>query len=206
MAASAVVPVGTGAVALLAAGWPAGPALGLAMARVVGFVAPAAAPAAAVWDLLAALPPPLVVVVLAFSPLGEVRASVPVAMLHYGMGWGEAVVWSLLGNLAVAPAAAWAYPRLEAWLRRSPRIDAGLTRLTDRTRRRHGARVQRLQAAAVTGVIAVPLPGTGAWTGVLVAHLFGLRWRDAWMHYYAGVVIATFLVTVLVASGNWVFA
>lgn len=154
-------------------------------------------------EWLEALPPALVVVLLAFSPVGEVRISIPVAMLVYDMGWGEAIVWSLLGNLAVAPVAAWFYVQVERLLRRGERASRMLDRMYERTRTKNSARVERLQEAAVALFIAIPVPGSGAWSGVLVAHVFGLTWKKAWSYYYSGVVIATFLVTILVATGRW---
>jgi len=153
--------------------------------------------------LFEALPGPLAVIALAFSPVGEVRISVPVAILVYHMSWGEAVVWSLLGNLAVAPAAAWVYRAGERGLRRWERGARVLDRVYARTRSRQSARIERLEEAAVALFIAVPVPGSGAWAGVLVAHVFGLTWKKAWSYYYAGVVAATFLVTVLVETGRW---
>lgn len=154
-------------------------------------------------DALTNLPPPLAVMLLAFSPVGEVRVSIPVAMLVYDMGWGEAIVWSLLGNLAVAPVAAWFYVQVERLLRRRERTGRFLDRMYERTRNRNSTRVERMQEAAVALFIAIPVPGSGAWSGVLVAHVFGLRWKKAWSYYYAGVVIATFVVALLVETGRW---
>ena len=141
------------------------------------------------------------VIGLAFSPVGEVRASVPVGMLHYGMGWAEAFTWSLLGNLLVLPVAWCAYPRIERLLRRWRWADAGLDRLYARTRARSGKKVERWEEFAVALLIAVPIPGSGAWTGVLVAHVFGLTWRKVAPAFYVGVVGATALATALVQAG-----
>lgn len=148
------------------------------------------------------LPDPLVIILLGFQPLGEVRLSIPVAIIVYGMGWGEAFVWSLIGNLFVAPAAAWLYPRFEAGLRKWGPTDRLIDRIYARTRRRSNARIERLEEAAVAVFIAIPLPGSGAWAGVLVAHVFGLEWSKAWRFYYAGVVGATTMVIVLVVTGT----
>ncbi|MGB1586202.1 MAG: COG2426 family protein [Thermoplasmatota archaeon] len=154
-------------------------------------------------ELVEGIPPAIAVMLLAFSPVGEVRVSIPVAMLVYDMGWGEAIVWSLIGNLAVAPVAAWLYVQLERILRRGEQASRWLDRLFERTRTKNSARVERMQEAAVALFIAIPIPGSGAWTGVLVAHVFGLTWKKAWSYYYSGVVIATFLVAVLVQTGRW---
>ncbi len=151
------------------------------------------------------LPDPIVVMLLAFSPVGEVRLSVPVAIFALKMSWGQAAVWSFLGNLLVAPAAWWMYPRVERLLRRWHRGDAFLDRLYARTRHRQSKSVEKWQEAVIALFIAIPVPGSGAWTGVLVAHIFGLSWQKAWRFFYAGVAGATALVTILTSTGNFVF-
>ncbi len=151
------------------------------------------------------LPDPIVVMLLAFSPIGEVRVSVPVAIFGFKMGWGQAAVWSLFGNLFVAPVAFWLYPRIEALIRRWHRTEALLDRIYARTRGKQGKSVEKWQEAAIALFIAIPIPGSGAWSGVLVAHIFGLPWQKTWRYFYAGVAAATALVTVLVTTGNFVF-
>ncbi len=156
---------------------------------------------------LDAIPAPLAVVLLAFNPVGEVRVSVPVGVLVYGMGWAEAVVWSLAGNLLVAPAAHWLYPRLEALLRRWRRTEAVLEWVFARTRRKVSPRGERIEESAVfLSVALVVLPGAGAWTGALLMHLFGLPRRAAWPWFYAGVVAAVFLMALLVTTGRFAYS
>ena len=43
----------------------------------------------------------------------------------------------------------------------------------------------------------IPLPGTGAWTGSLIAALIGIRFRKAFPAIVLGVFVAAFLMTVL---------
>ncbi len=156
-------------------------------------------------DDLSWLPDPFVVMILAFSPLGEVRVSVPVAMFVFDMGWGEAAVWSLVGNLAVAPFAAWLYPATERLVRRSERGERIVERIFAKTQAKQGEKVAKWKEAAIALFIAIPVPGSGAWTGIFVAHIFGLRWKDSWRYFYAGVVGATALVTFLTATGRAIF-
>ena len=49
-------------------------------------------------------------------------------------------------------------------------------------------------------LVAVPLPGTGAWTGALVASLLDIRMRHAIPAICAGVVIAGLIITLLTAG------
>ncbi len=157
-------------------------------------------------EALGGIPAPLAIAFLAWNPLGEVRVSVPVAILVYDMGWGEAVVWSLIGSILVAPTAYWFYPRIEALLGRWNWSKASLEWIFARTRRKVSPRGERIEESAVfLSIVAVPIPGAGAWTGGLLMHLFGLRKRDAWPWFYAGVVGATFLMVILVETGRWAF-
>ena len=44
-------------------------------------------------------------------------------------------------------------------------------------------------------LVAIPLPGTGAWTGALIAALMNMRLRNAMCAIFLGVVVAGFLIT-----------
>ena len=46
-------------------------------------------------------------------------------------------------------------------------------------------------------LVAIPLPGTGAWTGALVAAVLNLRLKKAMPAITIGVLIAGFIVTCL---------
>jgi uncharacterized membrane protein len=67
--------------------------------------------------------------------------------------------------------------------------------------RRAGARlVDRYELLGLTLFVAVPLPGTGAYSGVLLAWLLGMKRRASMVAIAAGVVIAGIVVT-LIAGG-----
>lgn len=156
-------------------------------------------------EALAIFPPALAVAMLALSPVGEVRLAIPVGILAYGMGWAEAFTWALLGNLIVVPLSTWFYPALEEKARRVAWIGRMLDRIYHRTRTKNAERVARGREFAVFGFIATPLPGTGAWSGVLVAHVFGIPLRQTWRYYYSGIVVACLITTAAVEAGLWGF-
>ncbi len=52
-------------------------------------------------------------------------------------------------------------------------------------------------------LVAVPLPGTGAWTGSMVAFLLGLNWRRALFSITVGVLVSGAIITTLSLLG-WV--
>ena len=54
-------------------------------------------------------------------------------------------------------------------------------------------------------LVAIPLPGTGAWTGALVAAMMDMRLRRAFPAIALGVVIAAFVVAVITYGARMVF-
>ena len=45
--------------------------------------------------------------------------------------------------------------------------------------------------------MAIPLPGTGAWTGALVAAVFRLKWKHAIPAIFAGVIAAGLIMSIV---------
>lgn len=152
-------------------------------------------------ELFGVFPPELAVFLLSMSPVGEVRMSIPVGIIAFDMHWSGAFVWALLGNLMVVPLLTVALPTLERLMRRSKRTERMLEWTFERTRKKAGSKVNRYQEFAVFLFIATPLPGTGAWTGVVVSHLFGLPFKQSIRYYYAGIVAACIIATSLVQLG-----
>lgn len=64
-------------------------------------------------------------------------------------------------------------------------------------RRAHlkGRLVRRYRLAGLVVLVGIPLPGTGAWTGALVAAVLGIRMRHALPAISVGLVIAGMVTT-----------
>ena len=45
--------------------------------------------------------------------------------------------------------------------------------------------------------VGIPLPGTGAWTGALIASLVGVKFRKAFPAIICGVLLASVIMTIL---------
>ncbi len=131
-------------------------------------------------------------VLLSAAPISELRGGLPYAIARGADPFLAAGI-AVLSNLAVIPLALVLLRFAEPLLRRVRWIGRLLDALYARTRRR-GKGVERLGAAGLVLLVAVPLPGTGAWTGAVLAHLLGIPWgRAAWL-LALGVAIAGVLV------------
>ena len=146
---------------------------------------------------------PVAVAVVSALPVLELRAGIPLGRLALEMGSLSTWIWAVGGNLAVLPPTFWLLKVVDRYCtaRRVPWMRRWLDRLYARTRQRHTARFLRLRDLALLVVVAIPLPFTGGWTGVLAAHVFGVPLRRASWLIAAGVAVAGTTVLALVDAG-----
>lgn len=144
------------------------------------------------------------VLVISAAPIGELRAGIPTGIKEYDLSWAVVLPISLFGNLVIVP---FLLLFLEPGLRLLGRIKmfAGILDWVFKRTRRQGSVIQKYQRLGLFFLVAIPLPGTGAWTGSLAASLFGIEFKAALVPIVAGVFVAGAIVSVLTALG-WVGA
>lgn len=82
-------------------------------------------------------------------------------------------------------------------------VQALAARVLDRARKKAAAVGNaNSRAVALALFVGVPLPGTGAWTGSLVAFVLGMPFGQSFAALAAGVVMAASIMTVLCALGK----
>lgn len=129
---------------------------------------------------------------MAMVPVVELRGALPFGMAC-GLPVWAAYIAAVLGNLLPVPFLLLLLRRVFALLRRFPwlgeRVDA-----LERRAHLKGRKVRKYRLWGLILLVAVPLPGTGAWTGTLVADVLDIRMRHALPAITAGVLIAGGLV------------
>ena len=133
--------------------------------------------------------------ILIFSalPVTELRVTLPLALAN-GMSVQKAFILTVIGNIIpVVPLLLWLEP-ISKWLRRFPFLDFLFQKILLRTRRRE-QRVRRYGALGLMLFVAIPFPGTGAWTGSILAWLLGLPIFSSAITISLGVVLAGIIVT-----------
>jgi len=141
----------------------------------------------------------------AMTPIGELRASIPIALGSYGMGVIETYIISVIGNLVPVIAILWILEPLSRLLMKKFNwANRFFTWLFDRTRRRHSARFEKYQSFALISFVGIPLPVTGGWTGALIAYVFGIPPKRALWQITIGVLIAGIIVTVISKTVGYV--
>ena len=146
----------------------------------------------------------LVVLIIATLPIFELRGALPVAINLFHFPWYYAFLLAVIGNLLPVPFILLFLDTASRLLSKVGFLNRMLQWLFERTRRR-GRVVERYKRIGLVLFVAIPLPVTGAWTGSLLAVLFGLSFRYAFISITIGVLIAGIIVTCLSLLG-WVGA
>ena len=151
---------------------------------------------------LSSLPPWLIVLFISMLPFIELRGSIPTGILVFHMDPLTVFVISIVGNLIPVPFILILFEKVERWLRKYPRWSRLMDRIFERTRSRASKKIEEYEALALISFVAIPLPGTGAWTGSLIAYLFGLDMKKSLFYIVIGVLIAGVAVTLLSTGGH----
>ena len=141
----------------------------------------------------------------AMIPIGELRASIPVALLSFKMGIIETYIISVIGNLVPVVIILWVMEPVSRFLmKRFNWANRFFSWLFNRTRKRHSAKFEKYQGFALISFVGIPLPITGGWTGALIAYVFGIPPKKALWQITIGVLIAGIIVTVITKTVGYV--
>ena len=126
-------------------------------------------------------------------PILELRGAIPIGVAH-GLNIWTAIVVSVLGNLVPVPFIIIFIKKIFAWLRtKSQWLNNLVTRMEKRAEKKSEA-VQKYAFWGLFILVAIPLPGTGAWTGALVAAMLEMPMKRAFPSIALGVVGAGVIV------------
>ncbi|NQV04464.1 MAG: small multi-drug export protein [Candidatus Omnitrophica bacterium] len=150
------------------------------------------------------LSPKTIILFLSTLPVTELRASVPIGILLLGQSIGTVFFFSVLGNiLPIAPIYFFLQP-ISKRLSRTRYMHRFFEWLFERARKRSGL-IEKYEVLGLMLFVSIPLPGTGVWTGCLIASLLRMRFIPTFLAATAGVIIAAIVVTTLTLIGKATF-
>lgn len=142
------------------------------------------------------LPPELATFLLSMLPLTELRGSIPLAMAAFKMSPWQAFAYSLAGNAFISIVLIYILEPVTNFLRKHLKfIDDICKWLFKRTRHKYNKKMSELGHIALLIFVAIPLPGSGGWSGALIAHVFGVKKKLSVPIVLAGLIIAGTFVT-----------
>lgn len=145
----------------------------------------------------------LFTMLVSMVPVIELRGGIPFGMAQ-GLEPVAAFFASIIGNMIPVPFIVVYIRRIFHWMRRHmPRLNHLVDKLEEKAHLK-GATVTKYKYLGLCIFVAIPLPGTGAWTGALVAAFLDMPLRKALPSIFLGVIIAGIVVT-LVSTGVFAF-
>ncbi len=137
-------------------------------------------------------------------PVIELRGAIPIGV-GQGLPYWLAVTVSVLGNLVPVPFIILfirkIFELMRKWL---PKLDGLVSKLEKRAEEKSDV-VQKYAFWGLFILVAIPLPGTGAWTGALVAAMLDMRMKRAFPAIALGVVGAAAIVTFVTYGADRLF-
>lgn len=133
---------------------------------------------------------------ISMAPIIELRGGLPYG-IALGLDYPVALAAAVLGNMVPVPFIIVYIRHIFTWLRkRSKWWDEKITRLEKKAHLK-GRVVRKYSTIGLCILVAIPLPGTGAWTGALVAAVLDMRLKKAIPAIFLGVCIAAAIMTMV---------
>ncbi|NQV89695.1 MAG: small multi-drug export protein [Parcubacteria group bacterium] len=140
-------------------------------------------------------PPELVTALLASLPVTELRAAIPVALTFFNLNPFVVYVSAVLGNILPIALIYAVIPRLiRHTSQRVPAFDKAMNKWFEKLEKKYGENYSKWGALFLLLFVAIPLPGSGVWTGTVLAILFNVKRELAIPYIVLGVMIAGLLV------------
>lgn len=151
----------------------------------------------------AGIPRELVAFLVSMLPIIELRGGIPVAAL-LGIEFLPALALCVLGNLLPIPFILLLIIPIFNWMKKTKLFSPLVAKLESKTLSKR----DRLEKGEFWGLmifVGIPLPGTGAWTGALLAALLGIKFKKAIVAIICGVLIAAAIMSILFYAAPDIF-
>lgn len=134
-------------------------------------------------------------------PLIELRGAIPLGINAYGMPPLEVFLLSVIANCVPIPFIIFLIKPIFRWMKRFKYFGKIVTKLEELADRKAGkVTAYKYEMLGLFLFVGIPLPGTGAYSGALIAALLNMRVKYAFPAILLGVIAAGILVT-LISTG-----
>lgn len=136
----------------------------------------------------------LMTLLVSMVPVIELRGAIPIAT-GAGLSPWVAIPVAIIGNLLPVPFIILFIKKIFAWMRKtSPKLNGIVDRMEAKAEK-NKEKVLRYAFWGLALFVAIPLPGTGAWTGALVAAMLDMPLKKAFPSIAIGVLGAGVIIS-----------
>ena len=137
----------------------------------------------------------LIVFIISMLPILELRGGLIAASL-LGLEELPSFIICFLGNIIPIPFILWLVTPLFDKLKKTKKLSKLVNKLESRALSKR-EQIEKYQYLGLMLFVGIPLPGTGAWTGCLIASLLGMDKKKSLLFSILGVLIAGFIMMIL---------
>lgn len=151
---------------------------------------------------LAGLPKELVIFIISMIPILELRGGIIAAAL-LNVDIVRATVVCFIGNLIPVPFILLLITPIFAWMKKT-RLFRPIVEKLEAKSMSKSDKIQKYEFIGLMLFVGIPLPGTGAWTGSLIAALLGIKFKKALPAVVCGLFIALVIMNLVSYFIPWV--
>lgn len=153
---------------------------------------------------LASINHELAVFIVSMIPIVELRGAIPFGVA-LGMEWHVAYILSVLGNVLPVPFIILFFRPIIEFMEKTKLFGKLAIKLKNRTvhKAENMNNSNKFKKLGLYIFVAIPLPGTGAWTGAAIAALMKMRIKDSIPIIFAGVASAGVLMLIISKTGEF---
>jgi len=139
----------------------------------------------------------IIVFIISMCPILELRGGLIAASL-LGMDPWLSYIVCMLGNIIPIPFILWLINKILDWMRnsKSKKIN-GIAKWLDKKVDKHKGQIEKYGYWGLVLFVGIPLPGTGAWTGCLIASVLEMDKKKSFLAALLGVFIASIIMMLL---------
>lgn len=141
------------------------------------------------------IPSEIIIFLISLLPILEIRGGLIAAKL-LGVSFFKAFAICYTGNMLPIPFILLFIRYIFNLLKKSRVLKNKIERLEDRYIKK-GRRVQKYSFWGLFALVAIPLPGTGAWTGAVVATLLDMRLKRSFPAIAFGMLTAGIIISAI---------
>lgn len=135
------------------------------------------------------------VFVISMCPILELRGGLVAAAL-FGIEMWKAIAICVIGNIIPVPFILLLITRIFDWMKQTKAFRPMVEKLEKKAMSKKD-QIEKYEFWGLMLFVGIPLPGTGAWTGSLIAALLGMQFKKAFPAVIFGILMATIIMTTL---------
>lgn len=135
------------------------------------------------------------VFIISMTPVLELRGAIPYGFAAGLPAWVTIVV-SVVGNMILVPFIILSVRSVFAWLKKM-KFMRKFVEWSEKRVMKNRKMISKYEALGLMLLVAIPLPGTGAWTGAMLAGLLEMRLKESLPAIFIGVIVAAVIVTLV---------